>query len=199
MEAKHGARHSRSYGMTESVSMVTYNHCYHHVTGSVGTPVGTTKILICDEEGHPVEPGRVGEICIRGHNIMKGYLNRPEETRRAFWGEWFRSGDIGIVDKNGYLFIVDRLKDLIITGGENVYPRDIEEALYTLPQVEECAVIGLPDNEWGERVSAFIVPAPSCIVDPLLGVNFDASVKSNTSFFASHSSKRTNVAHSSSR
>lgn len=153
-----------SYGMTESASMVTYNHFYQHVIGSVGTTVGTAEVRICDEVGQPVARGGEGEICIRARNIMTGYFNHPEETRAAFWGEWFRTGDIGRLDENGYLFIVDRLKDLIITGGENVYPREIEEVLYTLPQVEECSVIGLPDSEWGERVTAIIVPAPGCTV-----------------------------------
>jgi long-chain acyl-CoA synthetase len=148
-----------AYGMTESASMVTYNHYYRHVIGSVGTPVGTTEVQIRDAEGRPVEIGQEGEICIRGRNIMKGYLMRPEETRAAFWEDWFRSGDIGCLDSDGYLFIVDRLKDLIITGGENVYPREVEEVLYTIPGVEECAVIGLPDKEWGEQVTAIIVPA----------------------------------------
>ena len=80
--------------------------------------------------------GEEGEICIKGHNIMKGYLNNPADTESAFWKDgWFRSGDIGILDEKGYLFIVDRLKDLIITGGENVYPREVEEALYAMPQI----------------------------------------------------------------
>jgi long-chain acyl-CoA synthetase len=157
-----------AYGMTESASMVTYNHYYRHVIGSVGTPVGTTEVQFRDEEGQPVELGREGEICIRGRNIMSGYFNRPEETRVAFWGDWFRSGDIGFLDPHGYLFIVDRLKDLIITGGENVYPREVEEVLYTLPQVEECAVIGLPDKEWGEKVTAIIVPALGETIDAKL-------------------------------
>jgi long-chain acyl-CoA synthetase len=96
---------------------------------------------------------------------MKGYLNRPEETRAGFWDHWFRSGDIGWIDSNGYLFIVDRLKDMIITGGENVYPREVEELLYQRPEVQECTVIGLPDPEWGERVTAFIVPNQGCAID----------------------------------
>jgi long-chain acyl-CoA synthetase len=154
-----------AYGMTESASMVTYNHYDRHVSGSVGTPVGTTEVQIRDAVGQPVEGGREGEICIRGRNIMKGYVNRPEETRAAFWKDWFRSGDIGYLDPDGYLFIVDRLKDLIITGGENVYPREVEEVLYTLPGVEECAVIGLPDKEWGEKVTAVIVPARGHVLD----------------------------------
>jgi len=127
--------------------------------------VGTTEIRIYDHDGRPVKCGCEGEICIRGRNIMTGYLNHPEETRAAFWGDWFRSGDIGRLGENGHLYIVDRLKDLIITGGENVYPREIEEVLYSLPQVEECSVIGLPDSEWGERVTAMIVPAPGCVVN----------------------------------
>ena len=154
-----------AYGMTESASMVTYNHYYRHVIGSVGTPVGTTEVQIRDADGNPVERGHEGEICIRGRNIMKGYLNRPQETQEAFWGEWFRSGDIGFMDASGYLFIVDRIKDLIITGGENVYPREIEEILYTFPEIAECAVIGLPDREWGERVTAMLIPATGCTID----------------------------------
>lgn len=146
-----------SYGMTESATMVTYNHYYRHVIGSVGTPVSVVEVQIRDLEGNPLEQGQRGEICIRGPNITKGYLNNPEETASAFWGDWFRSGDIGVIDEHGYLFIVDRLKDMIITGGENVYPREVEELLYTRPEVLECAVVGLPDREYGERVTAFIV------------------------------------------
>jgi long-chain acyl-CoA synthetase len=98
---------------------------------------------------------------------MKAYLNNPEGTRDAFWeGEWLRSGDIGVFDRDGYVYIVDRLKDLIITGGENVYPREVEEQLYASPDVEECAVIGLPDKEWGERVVAYIVPKTGRTVVP---------------------------------
>lgn len=91
-------------------------------------------------------------------HITWGYLNNPAETESAFWSDWFRSGDIGRFDDDGYLYIVDRLKDMIITGGENVYPREVEEVLYTHPKVQECAVVGLPDKDWGERVTAFIVP-----------------------------------------
>jgi long-chain acyl-CoA synthetase len=149
-----------AYGMTESASMVTYNHYHRHVVGSVGTPVGTTEIQIRDLKGHIQSPGAEGEICIRGRNIMQGYFNKPEETRSAFWGEWFRSGDLGRIDADGYLYIVDRLKDLIISGGENVYPREVEEVLYGHPDVLECAVIGLPDKQWGEQVTALIVARP---------------------------------------
>jgi long-chain acyl-CoA synthetase len=155
-----------SYGMTESASMVTYNHYYHHVIGSVGTPVTNIEVQIRDLEGNVLGAKEEGEICIRGRNIMKGYLNQPDETRAVFWNEWFRSGDIGVMDENSYLYIVDRLKDMIITGGENVYPREVEEVLYTRPEVEECAVIGLPDKEYGERVTAFIILKEGQQLDP---------------------------------
>ncbi len=158
---------AEGYGMTESASAVTYNHYYRHVAGSVGTAVHLVEVEIRDTSGNRQELGQEGEICILGPNIMNGYLDNPEETRQAFWPDgWFRSGDIGILDADGYVFIVDRLKDMIITGGENVYPREVEEQLYTRPEVEECAVIGLPDKEWGERVAAFIVPKQGQTVVP---------------------------------
>jgi long-chain acyl-CoA synthetase len=157
---------SEAYGMTEAMP-VTYNHYYRHVVGSVGTLVHGVEAQIRDTSGHLLEQGQEGEICVRGSVVMKAYLNNPEGTDAAFWkGGWLRSGDIGRFDPNGYLYIVDRLKDLIITGGENVYSREVEEALYARPEVEECAVIGLPDKEWGERVSAFIVPRTGQSVVP---------------------------------
>ena len=154
------------YGMTESASIVTFNHYYRHVVGSVGTPASLVEVQIRDMEGNRLKQGEKGEICLRGPNIFKGYLNNPEETSRAFWDGWFRSGDMGMVDEDGYLFIVDRLKDMVITGGENVYPREIEEILYTRPEVQECAVVGLPDKEYGERVTAFIVLNKGETLDP---------------------------------
>ncbi|MCX5807480.1 MAG: AMP-binding protein [Proteobacteria bacterium] len=151
------------YGLTESASAVTFNHYYpeRHVVGSIGTEVPGVEVQIRDISGNVLEQGQEGEICILGHNIMKGYLDNPEATREAFWeGGWFRSGDIGFFDKDGYLYIVDRLKDMIITGGENVYPREVEEIIYKKTEVEECAVVGFPDKEWGEKVIAFVVPRP---------------------------------------
>jgi long-chain acyl-CoA synthetase len=148
---------AEGYGMTESASAVTYNHYYRHVVGSIGETVPGVEVEIRDIEGNTLPYGQEGEICVRGHNIMKGYLNNPADTEAAFWaGGWFRSGDVGLIDEKGYVFIVDRLKDMIITGGENVYPREVEEVLYTMDGVAECAVIGVPDKEWGERVVAFI-------------------------------------------
>jgi long-chain acyl-CoA synthetase len=153
---------SESFGQTEAMP-ITFNHYYpeRHVVGSVGQPVHMVEVQIRDISGNILAQGKEGEICVRGPNVMKGYLDNPEGTQAAFWeGTWLRTGDIGVCDPQGYVAIVDRLKDLIITGGENVFPREVEEALYTIPEVEECAVIGLPDREWGERVAAFIIPKP---------------------------------------
>jgi long-chain acyl-CoA synthetase len=155
------------YGMTEAAPTVAYNHYYRHVIGSVGTAVPGVEIQIRDESGNVLDPNSAGEVCVRGPNIMKGYYNNIEGTREAFWpGSWFRSGDVGVLDENGYLFIVDRLKDMIITGGENVYSIEVEEVLYAYEDIQECAVIGTTDKEWGERVTAFILPKSGQTIDP---------------------------------
>ena len=155
------------YGMTEAAPCVTYNHRFRHVIGSVGTEVWGVEVQLRDESGNQVEPGQRGEICVRGRNITSGYLKNPEATKEAFWGKnWFRSGDVGQLDEDGYLYIVDRIKDMVITGGENVYPREVEEVLYTRPEIQECAVIGIPDKEWGEKVTAYIVPKAGEKIDP---------------------------------
>ena len=133
--------------MTETSSLVTFNHMHRHKIGSVGTPAGIVEVKIVDEENNELPTGESGEIIIRGPNIMKGYFSRPEETVKVLRDGWLYSGDIGRVDEEGYLFIVDRIKDLIISGGLNVYPTEVEEILYTHPAVEECAVIGTPHTE----------------------------------------------------
>ncbi len=159
---------AESYGLTEAMP-VTYNHYYpeKHIVGSVGQAVPGVEIQIRNTSGKRLKEGQDGEICVRGPVVMKGYLNNPEGTKAALWGrDWLRTGDIGRQDSNGYLYIVDRLKELIITGGENVYPREVEETLYTKPEIEECAVVGLPDKEWGEKVTAFIVPRPGRTIVP---------------------------------
>jgi long-chain acyl-CoA synthetase len=133
----------------------------------VGTVVGSTEVSIRDDDGNPVPKGGVGEVCTRGRTVASGYLNRPQETAALFHpGGWLRTGDLGRFDQEGHLFLVDRLKEMIITGGENVYPREVEEALYELPEVAECAVIGLPDPEFGELVTAVIRPAAGASIDP---------------------------------
>jgi long-chain acyl-CoA synthetase len=147
------------YGLTEMMP-VTYNHFHleHHVSGSVGQAVFGVELQIRDGDGRPLPKGEKGEISVRGTSLMKGYLHNQEGTRRAFWGDgWLRTGDVGILDSRDFIYIVDRLKDLIITGGENVYPREVEEVLYTRAEIEDCAVIGAPDREWGEKVVAFII------------------------------------------
>ncbi|MBA4419215.1 MAG: AMP-binding protein [Syntrophus sp. (in: bacteria)] len=157
-----------SFGQTEGMP-ITFNHYYpeKHVVGSVGQDVYCVETQIRSTSGKLLKQGQEGEICVRGPMVMKGYLNNPKATKDAFWGRnWLRTGDIGRQDANGYVYIVDRLKELIITGGENVYPREVEEILYTIPEVGECAVVGLPDKEWGEKVAAFIVPKEGKIIIP---------------------------------
>ena len=156
---------NEAYGLSEA-GMLTYNHFYRHVVGSVGTPVHTMEVQIRDQEGNILKDGEEGEICARGPSVMKGYLNRPELNDISFWDEWLRTGDIGYFAENGYLYISGRIKDMIITGGENVYPAEIENALSTREEVKECAVVGLPDEEYGERITAFIIPEENHRVDP---------------------------------
>lgn len=145
-----------SYGMTESASILTFNHYYRHKIGSVGSPAGLAEIKLVDFHDKEVRPGETGEIVIRSPNIMKGYFNQPEETETAMRNGWFHSGDVGRFDEEGYLYIVDRIKDIIITGGENVFPKEVEEVLYAHEAVNECAVVGWPHPEYGEAVTAFL-------------------------------------------
>ena len=148
------------YGQTEMMPL-TYNHFHleHHVPGSVGQPVFGVEMQIRDQDGVEVPSGKEGEISVRGTHLMRGYLHNPDATQAALWNDgWLRTGDVGLMDERGFVYIVDRIKDLIITGGENVYPREIEEALYARTDIEDCAVIGVPDPEWGEKVVAFVIP-----------------------------------------
>lgn len=149
-----------AYGMTESASLVTFNHLYRHKIGSVGTPAGIVEVRIADPDGRPLPEGEEGEILISGPNVMKGYFNHPEETAKALAGGWLHSGDIGRVDEEGYLYIVDRLKDMIISGGLNVCPAEIENVFYRHESVEECAVVGLAHDDFGEAVAAFVRRKP---------------------------------------
>ena len=115
---------------------------------------------VTDESGKQVETGRTGELVARGANVMRGYWNNPEETTRAFRDGLFRTGDVGYQDANGYLYILDRLKDMIVTGGENVYCGEVEAVIYEHPAVREAAVFGIPDPQWGELVMACVVLKP---------------------------------------
>jgi len=125
--------------------------------GSVGLPIPGVEMKIVDDDGRELPVGEVGEIVVRGDNVMKGYFQRPEETAEAFFGEWFRTGDLGEVDEDGYFYIVDRKKDMLIVNGMNVYPRHVEEVIYRHPAVAECAVVGEPHKLHGEIPRAVIV------------------------------------------
>jgi long-chain acyl-CoA synthetase len=126
----------------------------------VGLPLPGVQIRIVDEAGQPVATGRVGEIAAKGPNVMLGYLNRPEETAAVLRDGWFYTGDLGRLDEEGYLTIVDRKKDMLIVGGLNVYPREVEVVLEGHPAVAEAAIVGLPDRVKGEEPAAFVVLRP---------------------------------------
>lgn len=147
------------YGLSETSPIATFNQLHKkRKTGSVGTPVWGVEVKVFNEKSEEVPVGEVGEIVIRGHNVMKGYYNRPEATADAMRGtSWFHTGDLGKMDEEGYFYIVDRAKDMIIRGGFNIYPREIEEVLITHPAVSLTAVIGVPDAKQGEEVMAFVV------------------------------------------
>jgi fatty-acyl-CoA synthase len=125
--------------------------------GSAGLPPFFTDVQLVDEQDRPVPTGQRGEICVRGPNVMKGYWNRPDATAEAIRNGWFHTGDVGMADEDGYIYVVDRKKDMIISGGENVYPAEVEAVLYRHPGIKEVAVIGLPDPKWGETVRAIVV------------------------------------------
>jgi len=145
------------YGLTESSPFACYNHEFRHKFGSVGTPVENTEIKIVDESDNEVALGKWGEICIRGPGVMLGYWNKPEETRQALAGGWLHSGDIGMIDDEGYVFIVDRVKDMINVAGFKVWPAEIEQFLYKHPAIKEVAVYGRPDPHKGEMTVAAVV------------------------------------------
>jgi len=146
------------YGLSESSPVASFNHPdRERKPGSIGTPITGVAMKVVDDEGNDVPRGGVGEIVIRGHNVMKGYWNRPDATAEVLSDGWLRTGDLAKVDDDGYFFIVDRRKDMIIRGGYNVYPREIEEVLYEHPGVLEAAVIAVPDTALGEEVGAAVV------------------------------------------
>lgn len=144
------------YGLTETTPFSTYNHEFRHKEGSVGTAVMNVEIRIADPEGNEVPRKDLGEIWIKGPNVMKEYYRKPEATAEAVVNGWLRSGDIGYMDEEGYVFIVDRLKDMIDSAGLKVWPREVEEILYAHPNVRECAVIGVPHPVFGESVKALV-------------------------------------------
>ena len=132
----------------------------------MGLPLPGQEVRVVDLHGQPVPQGERGEVVIRGANVMRGYLNRPEETARTIVDGWLHTGDVGIFDADGYLRIVDRIKDMIIRGGENIYPKEIESALYTHEGVLEAAVVGRPDDVLGEVVVAYVAVRQNSDVTP---------------------------------
>jgi fatty-acyl-CoA synthase len=153
------ARYIDAYGLTESCSGDTMMEAGREIEkiGSVGRALAHVEVDIRDEMGGTVPPGESGEICLRGPKITRGYWKDPEKTRASFFGDWFRSGDIGHMDAEGFLYLTDRKKDMIISGGENIASSEVERVIYQLTEVREVAVIGLPDERWGERPVAVVV------------------------------------------
>ena len=145
------------YGLSETSPVASFNHPDKvRKPGSIGVPIVGVRMRVVDADGTDLPAGEVGEIVIAGHNIMKGYWRNPEATAEAITDGWFRTGDLARVDEDGYFYIVDRKKDMIIRGGFNVYPREVEEVLYEHPAVAEAAVVGIPDDELGEEIGAAV-------------------------------------------
>jgi acyl-CoA synthetase (AMP-forming)/AMP-acid ligase II len=156
----------QGYGMTEATSSASYLLPADHERGltdkpelllSAGRPLVGTEIRIVDEDDNPVPNGTIGEIVVRGPQLMRGYWNLPDESAETLRGGWLHTGDAGVLDDEGYVYVQDRVKDMIVSGGENVYPRVVEDVLFQHPAVADAAVIGVPDEQWGETVKAIVV------------------------------------------
>ncbi len=161
------------YGMTETSGTVCalppedHDPAGNVRMASAGRPLASVEIRILDAAGQPLPPGKTGEIAIRSPLVMAGYWNRPDATAEALSEDgWFRSGDAGALDADGYLYVQDRLKDMIVSGGENVYPAEVEGALFEHPAIAEVAVIGVPSDKWGEEVKAVVVASAGVVIDP---------------------------------
>ena len=153
------------FGLSETSPVICFNQIgFPRKAGSIGRPLFATEMRLVDDQDQDVPQGERGEIIARGHSVMKGYYNRPEATAEAMRGGWFHTGDIAYQDADGYYFIVDRKKDMILRGGYNVYPRELEEVLMTHPAVSLVAVIGIPHEALGQEVKAYIVPKPNVTV-----------------------------------
>jgi len=155
------------YGSTETSSTCTYGRLEHGKAGSIGLTADTWEVIIADNSNNPVAQGEVGEIAVKGPGLFRGYWKMPEATAEAFIDGWFHTGDLGRVDEDGYFYIVDRKKDMLICGGYNVYPREVEEVLYIHPAVLEVAVIGVRDEAKGEVPKAFITLRPGRQADEM--------------------------------
>ena len=166
-EKQFGCMVLEGYGLSETSPVASFNHPdRERKPGTIGQPIAGVEMRVQSEAGDPLPPGEIGEIAIRGDNVMKGYWRRPADTAEAMAGGWFRTGDLGRVDTEGYFSIVDRKKDMIIRGGLNVYPREVEEVLYEHPAVAEAAVIGVPHPMLGEEVAAVVTLKPGASATP---------------------------------
>jgi long-chain acyl-CoA synthetase len=155
---KFNVRVMEGYGLSETSPLATFNHFERpSKPGTVGQPIFGVEVKCFDDDDNEVAAGERGEVVIRGSNVMKGYYKRPEATAEAFRNGWFHTGDIGVIDDEGYLAIVDRKKDMILRGGYNIYPRELEEVIISHPSVSLCAVVGVPCERLGEEVKAFLV------------------------------------------
>lgn len=163
-----GPRLIHAYGLTETTSHSSILMSEDHAlaTGSIGRGIGDAMIRVVDEAGQVCGPGEVGEIVVRGPHVMKGYWNQPEATREAIVDGWLHTGDLGRLDEGGFVYVVDRKKDMVISGGVNIYPREIEDVISAHPAVAEVAVFGMPDVLWGEGLVAAVVPRPGASVEP---------------------------------
>ena len=162
---------TQGYGQTEAAPVITTLSPEYHVAGgrkltSAGRPAYGVDVAILDANDREVERGVVGEVCARGLNVMRGYWKLPEQTRDTLRNGWLHTGDLGYMDEDGFVFIVDRSKDMVISGGENVFSVEVEGAIYEHPAVQECAVIGIPNEQWGEAVHAIVVPKASSNITP---------------------------------
>jgi fatty-acyl-CoA synthase len=161
---------NQAYGQTEAPSCITLLRKADHLSDphrllSCGLPYAGLTLALLDETGEPVPPGAVGEVCVRGPHVMSGYWKQPGETTEAFKHGWLHTGDLASADKDGYVYLIDRKKDVIISGGFNVYPKAVEDTLMSHPAVAIAAVVGVPDPKWGEAVKAFVVLRPGATAD----------------------------------
>jgi long-chain acyl-CoA synthetase len=157
-EEKFTCRILEGYGLSETSPISTFNHPQAESTpGTVGQAVFGVEVMCVDDDDNEVPRGERGEVVMRGHNIMKGYYKRPEATAEAMRNGWFHSGDIGVMDEKGVLSIVDRKKEMILRGGYNIYPRELEEVIMTHEAISLVAIIGIPDDKMGEEIKAYVV------------------------------------------
>lgn len=161
------ARYIDAYGLTETCGGDTFMEPGRELDkiGSVGRTVAHVEMKICDENGNEVAAGDDGEICLRGPKVTRGYWRDEAKTRNCFFGDWFRTGDVGRVDADGFLYLTDRMKDMIISGGENIASSEVERVIFAMPEVADVAVIGRPDERWGERPVAVVQPVPGKTLD----------------------------------